>query len=92
MTPDPSPSTLRAIRGDDGTITFLREVKREPVADVVCVLEELLRRAQEGEILGIAVAAAMVESRTAHQCVVGKADIAHLVTAIERVKLRLLQE
>lgn len=70
--------------------TPLHAVEVEPVPEVVEILEDLLTRAREGEIIGIAVAAACDQHCTGLTFEIGDSNIADLYLAIERLKLRLL--
>lgn len=69
----------------------IRLVPGEPSAEIVSGLETLLARARRGEFLAVAFAGHVRPSDTAtFYSLGGGGDVAHLVTAIERVKLRLL--
>ena len=71
-------------------LSVLRELEHEPVPDVVSVLEDALRRALEGEIIGVALALACTGRSDATAYARGTADLGTLVLATERVKGRLL--
>ena len=71
-------------------LSVLRELEHEPVPDVVSVLEDALRRALEGEVIGVALAMACTGRSDATAYARGTADLGTLVLATERVKLRLL--
>lgn len=62
----------------------------EPVPKVIALLEDLLNRAKEGEIIAIAVAAQCPHQRTMNAYDVGRGDRAYLVCAIELAKLTIL--
>jgi hypothetical protein len=76
----------------------LREIPRaDTSADVIEILEELLDRAREGKIRAVAVAVHTrvdgTETGTGSAYSLGvDGDIAHLITGLERLKLRLLWE
>lgn len=74
-----------------GDVVPLRPADPAPVEDVVRKLRDILARAERGEVIGIAVACSMNDRRTASVYEVGEGDVSHLVTAMERLKLRLLQ-
>ena len=71
-------------------LSVLRELEHEPVPDVVSMLEDALRRALEGEVIGVALAMACTGRTDATAYARGTADLGTLVLATERVKLRLL--
>ena len=71
-------------------LSVLRELEHEPVPDVVSVLEDALRRALEGEVIGVALAMACTGRTDATAYARGTADLGTLVLATERVKGRLL--
>ena len=71
-------------------LSVLRELEHEPVPDVVSVLEDALRRALEGEVIGVALAMACTGRSDATAYARGTADLGTLVLATERVKGRLL--
>ena len=71
-------------------LVSLDELRLEPVPSVVEMFEELLEKAKEGRIRSAAVALG-IKGRytgTAHDCSDG--NLADLIMAIERLKLRLL--
>ncbi len=72
----------------------LVELKAAPAsAEIVELLQCLLERAHRGQIRAIAVAVHERPMDTGSTFSLGTdGDVAHLVTAIERVKLRLLHE
>ena len=61
-----------------------------PRDDVVEVLAELLERARDGHIRSVAIAWEARGSGTGSAFALGDGDLAHLVCAQERLKLRLL--
>jgi hypothetical protein len=61
-------------------------------SDVTGLLRNMLQRAEAGQIRAVAVAAHSGRGDTGSAYALGDGDIAHLVCAIERVKLRLLEE
>lgn len=65
-------------------------LKSEPVPDVIEICEDLLERAKAGTMIAIAVAAQSASATTTTVYSIGDGDVAHLICAIERVKLRLL--
>ena len=71
-------------------LSVLRELEHEPVPDVVSVLEDALRRALEGEVIGVALAMACTGRSDATAYARGTADLGTLGLATERVKGRLL--
>ena len=71
-------------------LSVLRELEHEPVPDVVSMLEDALRRALEGEVIGVALAMACTGRTDATAYARGTADLGTLVLATERVKGRLL--
>jgi len=74
---------------DTPTLTLTRQ---GPVPEVVALLEHMLRRAYDGEIIGLGVIAACTGRADASAYALGDADIATLVLACERIKARLLRE
>jgi len=62
----------------------------EPVQAVVEVLEDLLNKARQGEVIAIAVGAVCHGRHTASVYTIGDAAIADLYHGIERCKARLL--
>lgn len=71
--------------------TLIELPRPSPDATVIEVIEAMLDRARCGEVNAIAIAAHMNGMDTASVYRVGQCgDVAHLVCAIERVKLRLL--
>jgi hypothetical protein len=71
-------------------LSVLRELEHEPVADVVTLLEDTLRRARDGEIIGVALALACTGRCDMTAYARGTASLGTLVLAVERVKMRLL--
>jgi len=61
-----------------------------PVPEVVDLLEQLLDRARSGDLRSIACAGQSTAAGTYTCHELGDGDLAHLVTAMERSKLRLL--
>lgn len=74
---------------DTPTLTLTRQ---GPVPEVIALLEDMLRRAYDGEIIGLGVVAACTGRADASAYALGESDIATLVLACERVKMRLLRE
>lgn len=73
------------------SVRAIREVKAEPSAAIVQLLEGILDRARRGEVLGISVAAHLTGNETMQAWALGNdGDVAHLICALERAKLRLL--
>lgn len=71
--------------------TLIELPRPAPDGTVIEILEAMLGRARRGEVNGIAIAAHVNVTDTATVYRVGQhGDVAHLVCAIERVKLRLL--
>jgi hypothetical protein len=70
--------------------SVLRELEHDPVADVVTLLEDTLRRARDGEVIGVAIAMACAGRCDATAYAVGDGNIAALVLACARLKVRLL--
>lgn len=67
---------------------------RAPDAKVVALLENVLERARRGEVIAVAIAAHVygeTATDTGQGYELGAGDVAHLVCAIERLKLRLLE-
>ena len=60
--------------------------------DVVGVLEDMLARAKRGEVRAVALACHLVPTSTSTIYALGDGNVAHLVCALERVKLRLLED
>jgi len=71
-------------------LSVLRELEHAPVDGVVTLLEDALRRALEGEIIGVAMAMACTGRTDMTAYARGTADLGTLVLATERVKARLL--
>lgn len=71
-------------------VVELSEVLTEPVAEVVEALQELLADAESGNLRGFALAGHTQGDCTMSFMVNGDGDVAHLVCALERTKLRLL--
>lgn len=59
--------------------------------EVVELLSDMLQKAKDGEIIGVAVAAAASRRCDGSVYCIGDGDIATLVLACERVKMRLLR-
>ncbi len=72
------------------SVTFLREVRLEPVDSVVAELEELVERARAGEIRGYALIASC--DGGAHSTIYNRGDgsISDLIVANLRLQRRLL--
>jgi hypothetical protein len=60
-------------------------------ADVVSVLRDALKMAENGEIRAVAVAFHVDRRSTGTVYAIGDGDVAHLVCALERLKMRLLE-
>lgn len=71
-------------------MSVLRELEHEPVDEVVMLLEDALRRARSGEVIGVALAMACTGRCDMTAYARGTADLGTLVLATERVKARLL--
>lgn len=71
-------------------MSVLRELEHEPVDEVVTLLEDALRRARSGEVIGVALAMACTGRCDMTAYARGTADLGTLVLATERVKARLL--
>ena len=67
-------------------------VMHEPQEGVICTLRDMLARAERGEVRAVAIAAHTVPTNTSTVYALGDGNIAHLVCALERLKLRLLEE
>lgn len=74
------------------SVVHLDTVRRQPVAAVVECLQDMLARAESGEIIAVAIGAVRQGRTTASVFVAGEATIADLYLGIERCKLRLLDE
>lgn len=74
---------------DTPTLSLMRQ---GPVPEVVALLEDMLRRAHAGEIIALGVIAACTGRADASAYALGESDIATLVLACERLKMRLLRE
>jgi len=61
-----------------------------PQQDVIGLLRELLERAERGEVRAVAVAAHAGNEDTGTAFAMGDGNVAHLVCALERLKLGLL--
>ena len=64
----------------------------EPQQDVVGTLRDMLARAERGEVRAVAIASHTVPTSTSTTFALGDGNVAHLVCALERLKLRLLEE
>lgn len=62
------------------------------VPEVVALLEDALRRAKEGEIIGAGLALACTGRAESTAYALGEGGVATLVLATERLKARLLRE
>lgn len=67
-------------------------LSHEPVPGVVACCEEMLARAKSGDLLSIAVAAQSRGASTSTAYDNSEGDVAYLVCALERLKLRLLTD
>ena len=73
-------------------VVDLQEAKPKPQPAIVRLLRDLLDRAESGELRAVAIASQGQGNSTCSSWSLGEdGDVAHLVCAIERVKLRLLQ-
>ena len=73
-----------------GRVLSLREVQLAPDMRVVSLAEELLARAQSGELISVAVAAQRQGGGTLTSIEVGDGDRAHLHFAMSSAAARLL--
>jgi hypothetical protein len=71
-------------------VETLRLAESGPVEEVVALLREVLARAEAGEVIGIGVAMACAGRCDATAYAVGDGNIATLVLACARLKVRLL--
>ena len=71
-------------------VETLRLAERGPVEEVVALLREVLARAEAGEVIGVGVAMACAGRCDATAYAVGDGNIATLVLACARLKVRLL--
>jgi hypothetical protein len=71
-------------------VETLRLAHSGPVEEVVVLLREVLARAETGEVIGVGVAMACAGRCDATAYAVGDGNIATLVLACERMKVRLL--
>lgn len=62
----------------------------EPQQDVIGLLRESLARAEAGDIRAIAICVQGSPNTTATTFALGNGDVAHLITACQRLNLRLL--
>jgi len=75
-----------------GALSVVTLPEREPPADVIALLEDLLARTKAGEIAGVGISASCTDRGTLTAYALGDAEVPVLVTACERLKLRLLEE
>lgn len=73
-------------------LTMLRAEDAGPVPEVVDALREALRRAEAGEIIGVALAMTCTPRAEMSVIRLGAGGLAPLVLAVERMRLRLLAE
>ncbi len=73
-------------------VVSLAERRLEPCPDVVEVLEAALKRAQQGEIRSVAIAAECTGQCTSTVHAMGDGDVAHLTLALQRLIWRLIVE
>lgn len=72
-------------------VLALRPIEADPY--VVEMLERVLARARAGEVRAVAIAVETTDRGTGGGFTLGTTgDIAHLITGMERMKLRLLNE
>ena len=71
-------------------VETLRLAESGPVEEVVALLREVLARAEAGEVIGVGVAMACAGRCDATAYAVGDGNIATLVLACARLKVRLL--
>ena len=71
-------------------VETLRLAESGPVEEVVALLREVLARAEAGEVIGVGVAMACAGRCDATAYAVGDGNIATLVLACARLKMRLL--
>lgn len=71
-------------------VVQLDAVRLAPVPSVVAALQELLERAERGELRGFAMAGAADQNCDFNCYDIGDGNIAVLVLGVERVKARLL--
>lgn len=73
------------------SLTMLRAEEAGPVPEVVELLREALRRAEAGEVIGVALAMTCTPRAEMSAIAVGAGGIASLAMAIIRMQQRLLQ-
>ena len=71
-------------------VETLRLAESGPVEEVVALLREVLTRAEAGEVIGVGVAMACAGRCDATAYAIGDGNIATLVLACARLKVRLL--
>lgn len=71
-------------------VVSLKEVRAEPVPEVVEALRLLLHKAEQGEVIGIAVAATTTGRCTGTLYEIGDGTISDLYLALARLQLLLL--
>jgi len=74
------------------SLVDLSEVRAVADPDVVERLTEALEMAQAGKLVSVAIVGQRIGSATTTAYSFGTGDVAHLVCAIERLKLRLLDD
>jgi hypothetical protein len=72
-----------------GKVIPLRGLELEPREDVVAFLEDLIERAEAGEIRGVAVAISFDGARWGSAYKMGDGGVTNLVTGLEDAKLRI---
>lgn len=72
------------------TPDYLRVLETTPVPEVVAILEDALHRARAGEVIGVGLVMACSGRCEATSYALGAGDVATLVLATERLKVRLL--
>lgn len=73
-----------------GAPVSLVDVRLQPQADVVELLEEWLAMAKSGELRSVVCVGESSGLATSTAHAMGDGDVSHLICAIERVKLRML--
>ena len=73
-------------------IVYLAKERARPDPGVVGVLTESLARAKRGELRSVVVCGELEAGATCTAFATGDGDLAHMVLAIETLKLRLLTE
>ncbi len=70
----------------------LSEVRSAAVPEVVSTLEEMLEKARAGDLCSVAIVAQARAAATVTTFAMGEGDRAHLVYALEVLKLRLMTD